>query len=79
MFGYIIILPIIANVRKIVLLTGGRCLVTRQKRQNIFLYRSLKQLPWQPDIQELPRFMLDHVGRIDVFMLGCIQFLSITK
>ena len=35
MFAYIIILPIITNVQKIVLPTGGGCLATRQKWPNL--------------------------------------------
>ena len=35
MFGYIIIFPIITNVQKILLHTGGGCLATRQKWPNL--------------------------------------------
>ena len=48
MFGYIIMLSIITNVQKILLHSGGGYLATRQKKA---LSSSLKQLPWQPDIQ----------------------------
>ena len=50
-FGYIIMLSIITNVQKILLHTGGGCLATRQKKAKFALSSSLKQLPWQPDIQ----------------------------
>ena len=58
MFGYIIILPIITNVQKILLHTGAGCLATRQKKANFARSSSLKQLPCQPDIKKLPEFML---------------------
>ena len=58
MFGYIIILPIITNVQKILLYTGGGCHSQKTKMAKFALSSSLKQLPWQSDIQKLLEFML---------------------
>ena len=51
MFGYIINLPIITNVQKILLHTG-RWLPSNKTKMTKFAQSSpLKQLPRQPDIQ----------------------------
>ena len=42
MFGYIIILPIVTNVQKILLHTGGGCLATSQKWPNLHKSSSIK-------------------------------------
>ena len=47
MFVDIIMLSIITNVQKILLHTGGN----KTKMAKFALSSSLKQLPWQPDIQ----------------------------
>ena len=51
MFGYIIVLPIITNVQKSLLHTGRWLPSNKTKMAKFALSGSLKQLPWQRDIQ----------------------------
>ena len=68
MFEYIIKITIITYVQQLLLHTVGGYLATRKCRN--LPYHTIKQLPWQPDIQFLLDFMLYPVGNIDVALYG---------
>ena len=79
MFGYITILPVIINVRKFLLHTGGGCLAIRQKWPNLPYLVHLNNCHGN---QTFNNYLALCYNMKDLLMSLCValfQFLSITK